>query len=136
MSWSQKSQVQGKWLPPWAACNGLSNYGKNVPPSLADRELQSPELSIVTKTRGTLNHHFTCHLPDHPDRPLDLKNNKGNTFPFAQNGKQTNKNEGDLFSSDEQMWKVPFTRALPALQLNPTGPCSHTTVPDKSLCQD
>lgn len=36
-------------------------------------------------------------------------------------------------SSDEQMWKVPFMRSLPALQQNPIGPCAHTTNPDKSL---
>lgn len=50
-----------------AALNGTSNYEKNVPPSLADRqpipELQSMELGIVTKTKGTLNHHFTCPRP-------------------------------------------------------------------------
>lgn len=48
-------------------------------------------------------------------------------------GNKHTRTEGDLFSPDEQMWKVPFMRALPALQQNPIGPYLHKTNTDNSL---
>lgn len=48
-------------------------------------------------------------------------------------GNKHTRTEGDLFSPDEQMWKGPFMRALPALQQNPICPYSNKTNTDNSL---